>query len=301
MTNHLVKPPLDRNNWKSWSAVAAARLVSYLPASVLGQVAEAVGRVSPRLLKSRYKVALKNIQVCFPELEASSQETLAKSAVTENLYGMLASTKVWFGKTGFLDGNLIVEGEEHLKNAIAMGRGVILIGGHYSILDVAAPLLVQVCQYGYMYRPNDDPVIDWMITAGRDQYTHKAFSKRETREAMAYIQNGGVLWYACDQDLGRYCDLFVPFFGVQAGCVSMPSKVARRTGAVAVCLAQHRLAAGKYRLTFSEVNETFGQDDYQDALWWNGFLETQIRRHPGQYLWLHKRFKTRPPGEDNIY
>jgi KDO2-lipid IV(A) lauroyltransferase len=153
-----------------------------------------------------------------------------------------------------------------------------------------------------MYRPNDNPVIDRTIEKGRRRhYGIQAFDKKRLKDMFAFIQDGGQVWYAVDQDFGNRCDVFAPFFGVQAGCISAPSWIARESGATVMVVSQFRHPNGQYEITFSPILENFGQDDQADAIVWNAYLEEAVRKHPDQYLWLHKRFKTRQEGLDNVY
>ena len=118
---------------------------------------------------------------------------------------------------------------------------------------------------------------------------------------VSYLKKGGEVWFACDQDFGRKTELFVPFFGVDASCITSPSYIAKVSGASVICVSHLRLPDGQYRITFSPIQEGFGQDADADSRAWTGYIESTIRKHPDQYLWLHKRFKTRPEGAQPIY
>jgi KDO2-lipid IV(A) lauroyltransferase len=120
-------------------------------------------------------------------------------------------------------------------------------------------------------------------------------------EMIAFLKDGGSVWYACDQDFGQKSRVFVPFFGVKAGCITMPSLIAKRSGASIICVSHLRHPNGQYEVTFSPIQEGFGEDEEKDTLAWNNYLENALRQHPEQYLWMHKRFKTRPQGEPPIY
>jgi len=120
-------------------------------------------------------------------------------------------------------------------------------------------------------------------------------------QASSGISGNLGLEYACDQDFGAKTEVFVPFFGVEAPCISSPSYIARVSGASVICVSHLRLPDGQYQVRFSPVQEGFGEDLKADAEAWNRFLEAAVREHPDQYLWLHKRFKTRPEGHAAVY
>ena len=148
-----------------------------------------------------------------------------------------------------------------------------------------------------MCRPHDSPVIDRGVEQGkRRQEGIRAVDKQRLEEMLAFIKDGGQVWYAVDQDFGNKCDLFAPFFGVQAGCVSAPSWIARESGATVLVVSQFRHPNGQYEIEFSPILEGFGEDNQADADLWNMHLSNAVKKHPDQYLWLHKRFKTRSEG-----
>lgn len=290
--------------WPSWLLVMVLYGLSQLPMPAKQRLGARLGKLAKAGAPARSKVALQNIQACFPELNAQQQQQLVEDTYVASARGFLETIHAWWGDvTPYVD-NLTVTGRAHLREAQSRGQGILLIGGHYSIYDFALPLIAhQVDTPGYMYRPNDNPVIDRMIEKGRRRHCGiQGFSKREIRDMIAYLQRGGEVWYACDQDFGRRrCELFVPFFGMPAGCITTPSWIARESGASVLCVSHLRHPDGQYEIAFSPIQEGFGQDARQDAEAWNGFLEASIRQHPDQYLWLHKRFKTRPKGTSSIY
>jgi KDO2-lipid IV(A) lauroyltransferase len=287
----------------SWFLVAMLYLMAQLSMAAKQRWGAAIGRLLNRRLKSRARVAQTNIKVCMPELDAKARDELVESCFIACARGFLESTHAWWrDMTPYLNTTKIY-GMEHLEEAKARGKGVLLIGGHYSILDFALPLIAcKLDKPGYMYRPNNNPVIDHAIEKGRRRHFNiQPFTKREMPEMMQFLKAGGQVWYACDQDFGKKNKLFTPFFGVQAGCITMPSHIARESGAAVICVSHLRTPDGRYQVVFSPIQEGFGEDDQQDAAAWNGFIENTIRQYPDQYLWLHKRFKSRPEGAEKVY
>lgn len=289
--------------WPAWCGVFVLYLLSFLPLGAKQHVGAWLGRLTFRVWGGRRKVALRNLEVCFPHLAPTERRALAEENFVACLRGALETLHAWWRdmKPGYEKS--VVLGLEHLRAAQAEGKGILLIGAHYSIFDFALPLIAHYLKKpGYMYRPNDNPVIDGMIERGRRRHgITGAFTKRQTRQMLNFLRDGGEVWYACDQDFGKYCDLFVPFCGVPAGVISAPSGIARESGAKVICVSHLRLPDGRYEIAFSPVLEGFGVDKQADAEAWCGFHEAAVKRHPDQYLWLHKRFKTRPAGAPPIY
>lgn len=289
--------------WPSWAAVFVLYLLAQLPMATKRSWGRKLGGVFSRKLRSRARVVDANLAACMPELTEQQRQQLMTASFESCTQGVFESLHSWWGDTRPWQQAAEVVGLEHVQEALDRGRGVLLIGGHYSILDLALPLVAcHLPNPGYMYRPNNNPVIDRMIEQGRRRHFGiQPFTKRELRGMMDFLRGGGQVWYGCDQDFGRRTDLFAPFFGVDTGCISTPTHIARETGAAVICVSHLRNEDGNYRIEFSAIEEGFGECPQQDAATWNGFIEDTVRRYPDQYWWLHKRFKTRPPGAAPVY
>ncbi len=300
---HANKPLWHPVFWPAWLAVAVLYCLSFLPMSTKQRWGAGFGRLVKKRMRSRYKVTRANIQACFPQLDHEAQEQLIDASFVACGRGFFETIHAWWqDMTPYLQ-QLKITGGEHLAQAQATGKGVFLIGGHYSLFDFALPLFAQQLQKpGYMYRPNDNPVVEWMIERGRRRHFNiQAFTKHEMKDMIAFLKAGGAVWYACDQDFGHRAKVFVPFFGVDAGCITMPSKIAQDSGASVLFVAHLRHPDGRYEITFSPVQTGFGEDETRDAHGWMNYIETTLRTHPDQYLWMHKRFKTRPEGTPKLY
>lgn len=254
-------------------------------------------------LKSRARVADRNLAICFPELDHDARSQLVKDNFIACSRGFLESTHAWWRDMSPYCEMADVQGLEYLREAQSTGKGVLLIGGHYSIFDFALPLVAcHLNNPGYVYRPNDNPVIDRMIENGRRRHFDiQPFTKRKLRPIVSFLKKGGELWFACDQDFGHKTELFVPFFGVEAGCIASPSYIAKVSGASVICVSHLRMPHGGYRVVFSPVQADFGADKHSDTKVWNQYIEDTVREQPDQYLWLHKRFKSRPEGAEKVY
>jgi len=289
--------------WLTWVVVFILFCIASLPLLWKHSIANKLGGFAHSKMKSRVKTTKKNIAGCFPELSEQEQSKLVEDCFISTSEGFVETLQSWWRDMTPYMKKLKVVGLENLKDAQSRGGGVLIIGGHFGIFDIALPFIAaQLKKPGYMYRPNNNPVVDWMIESGRQRNVDiESFDKRHLRDMIQFMKDGGEVWYAPDQDFGRKCDQFVPFFGINTGCISTPSWIAKESGAAVIHASQYRHPNGHYEIVFSPVLENFGEDQHQDAIEWNACLENAIRRHPEQYLWLHKRFKTRAPGEDSFY
>lgn len=289
--------------WPSWTIVFLLYLLSLLPMASKQRLGARLGRFLSHKLKSRARVADRNLQICFPELDADARKQLVEDSFIACTRGFLESTHAWWRDVSPCYEMTDVQGQEHLRDAQDRGKGVLLIGGHYSIFDFALPLVAcHLNKPGYVYRPNNNPVIDRMIENGRRRHFGiRPFTKRELRPMVSFLKKGGEVWFACDQDFGNKTELYVPFFGVETGCITSPSYIAKVSGASVICVSHLRMPDGRYRVIFSPIQEGFGADSRKDTEVWNRYIEDTIREQPDQYLWLHKRFKSRPEGAGKIY
>jgi KDO2-lipid IV(A) lauroyltransferase len=289
--------------WPSWALVFVLYLLSFLPMSAKQWMGERLGRFLSGKLKSRARIADRNLATCFPELDEKARAQLVQDNFIACSRGLLESIHAWWRDMSSYCEATDVQGLEHLKEAQSLGKGVLLIGGHYSIFDFALPLIAcHLKSPGYVYRPNNNPVIDRMIENGRQRHFDiQPFSKRNLRPIVSFLKKGGELWFACDQDFGGKTELFVPFFGVETGCIASPSYIAKISGASVICVSHLRMPHGGYRVVFSPIQDNFGTNKHNDTQVWNRYIENTIREQPDQYLWLHKRFKTRPDGAKKVY
>ncbi len=288
--------------WPTWLLIGLLYLVSLLPYRAQQKLGEWLGRRIYKLGGSRRRTATANIRACFPELSPEAQEQLVIDAFIANAKGYIECTVGWWRNLEPYYQKMEFHGLEHLQEAISRGKGVFLLGGHFSILDFAGPLLSQVTPVSYMYRPNNNLLFNAVIERSRSRCLERGFDKRQISQFVEYIKQGNVAWYACDQDFGTKNSVFAPFFGVQTATLTTPAWIARETGATVLQLSQFREGNGVYSLRFSPIFENYPSDDeVENATRMNKALEEAIRVHPDQYLWLHRRFKTRPEGEPSIY
>ena len=194
-------------------------------------------------------------------------------------------------------------GVEHFRAALAQGRGVVLLGAHFGCLDIISQSLADLGRIDVMYRYNKNPVLEWVQLRGRRHYYRGVIERQDTRAVLQALKSGRAVWYAADQDYGAKYSVFAPFFGVEAATITATARFAGLNGSPVVMLSHHRdYDERTWTIEFSSPIEGFPSgDDQQDACRINQVMEGEIRKRPEQYLWLHRRFKTRPTGEHQFY
>ena len=280
------------------------KLLAMLPFKLLMRIGRALGALIERYPSPRRKVAATNIALCFPELDAAAQAALVDAHLRDIGLMLIEFALGWMGSDRAIARIPVqFEGLEHLQAAHAQGRGVLLVGGHFSHLELCARLVSQRIRIAGMYRRMDNPVFEWTVLRARLGYAKTMFEKDDIRGTVKYLRSGGTLWYAPDQDMRSKDNVFVPFFGVPAATITATHHLARMSGSVVIPFFHRRLPGGQgYVLRLGAPLDGVPSADAQaDTDRVNQAIEQMVREAPEQYLWVHKRFKTRPEGYPQIY
>nr|MBF0683093.1 lipid A biosynthesis lauroyl acyltransferase [Pseudomonas sp.] len=291
--------------WPLWLGLGLLWLLVQLSYPLLLRLGRLVGAVMYRAAGSRRAIARRNLELSFPELEPEQRERLLRENFASTGIALFEMAMSWWWPQPRLQRLAHIEGLEHLRQAQAEGQGVILMALHFTTLEIGAALLGQHHTIDGMYREHKNPVFDFVQRRGRERHNPDAtaIEREDVRAMLKVLRAGRAIWYAPDQDYGRKQSLFVPLFGVQAATVTATTKFARLGRARVVPFTQERLADGSgYRLMIHPPLEDFpGESDEADCLRINRWVETSVRANPEQYLWAHRRFKTRPVGEPSLY
>lgn len=294
---------LHPRHWGVRLGIAILWLLVRLPHGAQLRLGRLLGRILYRLAAKRRRIAATNIRLCFPGLSAAEQGRLVRSAFESYGMSIFETGCAWLRGVDHLHDRAEVTGVEHIQAAQEEGRGVLIIGAHFSTIDIAGALVASYLTMDVIYRRSRNAVFDRLIRRGRGRYFGAVLDKEDMRGIIRGLREGHAIWYAADQNYASRHSVFAPFFGVQAATIRSTSRLVRMTGAAAVFCSHFRLEGGKrYRVDFSPVLENFpAADETVDARRVNQLIETALADHPEQYLWLHRRFKTRPEGEPAIY
>ncbi len=289
--------------WGVHLGIGVLWLLVRLPHDMQLRLGTWLGRVLHRLARHRRRITATNIQLCFPDYSSAEQSRLVHAAFESYGMSVFETGTAWLRGVEHLHERAEINGTEHIKAAQAEGKAVLIIGAHFSTIDIAGALVAPYLSMDVIYRPSRNPIFDQLIRAGRGRYHGAILGKEDTRGIIRSLRNGRAVWYAADQNYARHHSVFAPFFGVQAATIRGTSRLVSMTGAVAVFCSHFRLDGGRrYQVNFSPILENFpAADEEEDARRVNALIETALLHHPEQYLWLHRRFKTRPEGEPAVY
>jgi len=299
----LARPSLAPRHWGGWFRVGLVWLLGHLPRPVGRALVAPLAPLARRLLASRRRIADRNIRACLPELDRQAREDLMRASF-RSLARMLAEMAwCWALNPKSIFDVAEARGFEHLEAATAGGRGVLVVTAHVTCLEIGARVLGESIAGRGIYRPLGDPVMEWYQNRGRHRYADGMITKRDLRAAVRYLRDGGVLWYAPDQDFGPKQSVFAPFFGVPTATLLATHRLPRLTGcSVLTMMPRWDPDLGRYVVEMTPPLEGFPTEDpVADLARINALLEAEVRKAPEQYWWVHRRFKTRPPGEPDFY
>lgn len=286
--------------WSVWAAIAGLHLLAWMPWRLKVALSHGLSRLTKRFAKSRYRTLRRNIEVCFPDLPEAERETLIEKALFSNVFGILETAHAWCRGTQGL--KIEVEGLEHYQAALKDGRGILFLSAHFSMLDMGAAIFGTQIKAGTIYRKHDNPLFNYFMTRSRESYVTYTLARKDVKGMIQRLKNGDGLAYLPDQDFGKKRSIFVPFFGVPTATITMTSKLVEASNAQIIPISAYRKGeSNEYGLVIHPPMVLSTTDEEADTLVWTRWLEDCIKQHPEQYLWFHKRFKTRPEGEPSIY
>lgn len=288
--------------WPTWLGVGVLRLLTFLPVPLLVRLGENVGWAAGRLWQKRRYVVRVNLKLCFPQLEGAALEQAVDEHFKALGAGIFEACLAWWASDLRLRRHGEVVGLEHLDAAMAGGTGVLLLTGHFTTLELGARFVSMHRDFHAMYRPINNPLIDYFMHHWRGARAGlPALPREDLRALVKALRQGRAIWYGPDQTLDFRHSVFVPFFAVPALTITATSRLAQMGRAKVVPYFPQRIN-GRYRVTFLPALENFpGADETADAARINQAIEQGVRMAPAQYFWVHRRFKWRPQGEKDVY
>ena len=287
--------------------LATLWLLHWLPLGALAAVGRGFGWVLYRLGGSRRRVARRNLELCLPELDPAARKDLLREHFQWLGRSLLERGLLWYAPPARLRRLIRVEGDVGL--AERSERPVMWLVPHFMGLDVAgvATQLFQQRLVGSIYQAQSNPLFDAAMRRGRLRFGQGQVFERHDRGALRLVRairkQGYAFFNLPDMDFGRKETVFVPFFGVPAATLWAPARMARSLNMIVQPVVAEMLPGGRgWRVRFLPPWDDWPTgDDIADATAMNAWIEQEIRRLPAQYLWVHRRFKTRPPGQHNLY
>lgn len=279
-------------------------LLHWLPMSSLKMPGRLLGWLVFLIARERRHVTLTNLRLCFPEWQAAQCQHVALRHFQGFMTSILTLGITWFATERRMRSLVHYHGLEHIQQARKSGP-VILFTPHFLGVDTIGPFLTLDFDVITINSRIKNPALDQIIRNYRLRWGKGLiFSRQDSlRQVLRALKPGWLLYYLPDQDFGPRDSLFVDFFHVKAATVPALGRMARMAKASVVpCVVAVNYETGRFDVTFHRAWSDYPSgDDERDTRHMNRFIEEQIRLQPAHYLWSHKRFKTRPPGEASVY
>lgn len=290
--------------WSMWFGLSVLWLIVQLPYPLLARLGGSLGRASRPFLKRRERIARRNIALCFPGLSEAEIDKLVVNNFVSLGMALLETGMAWFWSDKRVRRWFDVQGLHHLTTAQRDKRGVMVVGVHFMSLELGGRVMGLCQPMMATYRPHNNPLLEWVQTRGRMRSNKAMIDRRNLREMVRVLKHGEAVWFAPDQDYGPGGSTFAPFFAVKEAATTNGTYVlSRLSQAAMLTITMIRKTDGSgYKLIIGpEMIDYPRSDEHAAAAWMNQVIEREILRAPEQYLWLHRRFKTRPAGQSSLY
>lgn len=299
---------LHPKNWGFWLAMALILPLIYLPLRIQFMIGRAIGKLVFQLVKRRVNDTLTNLKLAFPNKSDDERQAIARQVFINQGIGIFESLCAWFRPNVFVR-SFSISGLQHLVNAQKDGKAVILLGGHYTTLDLGGRLCTQFFGADCVYRPQNNPLLEWFIYNARRRIFDEQISSRDMKKLITRIKAGRVIWYSPDQDFGLEHGVMATFFGVPAATITAQRRLAKmgdKSNPPAVMMMDmvrqtpDFIPSGRrphYHITLSPALDNYpSADEVADAERINRLIEANIQKDVSQWMWFHRRFKNQADG-----
>jgi len=287
--------------YPTWILVFLMKISARIPFKVQLKIGRLIGRLMFIFSGHLKKVAKKNLGLCFPEKNKQQITFLLKKNFEEMGISIFETANAYFADNSKISKRLVIKNDKYLQDAIQDGKSIILLASHFLSLMLGSRALLLNYSIANIYRPQNNQLFDEVMRRGFVDNGAIMIKNSDTRSMLKAIKSKTPIWYAPDQDLGPKNTIFAPFFNITTATVSATSRLAHNSNTVVIPYHFNR-QKDNYIMEFLKPLRAYPtKDPVKDASKTNAILEKQILKYPDQYLWIHKRFKTRPDGETGYY
>jgi KDO2-lipid IV(A) lauroyltransferase len=278
--------------WITWVGLGVMRAVELLPFPAQRRVGNAIGMLLRHVPFSYMRIARRNIALCLPELSESERNDLLHRHCRSLGMALCETADTWWSSDQRLNRLADVQGLHHLEAALAKGRGAILVGGHFTTIEISTRILGTVVPLNVVYRPMKNALLSHVMYESFCRHGHP-IAKDDIRSMVRALKKNEAVWFAPDQSYRNKGAAMVNFFGIPAASNPATSRLARISGAAVMTYFGERLPGNAgYRVVIGPAFDNFpSADPVEDVERYNRLLEAQVRSVPDQYLWVHRRFK----------
>ncbi|PSU34397.1 LpxL/LpxP family Kdo(2)-lipid IV(A) lauroyl/palmitoleoyl acyltransferase [Photobacterium lutimaris] len=295
---------LSPRYWPTLILIVLMYLLSCLPYVVQRRLGQGVGRLAMGLMKKRRFTIERNLELCFPEMTENEKKDIVKKNIDNSGLALFETGMAWFWSDARVKRHVRIEGMEHIEKLEQEGKGALFVAVHSLNLELAARAFGIHKSGTGIYRPNNNPCFDFVQYRGRARSNRTLIDRKDVKGMLKALSTGARVWYAPDHDYGRRRSTFAPLFAVEKACTTTgTSLLVDNSGCEVMTFRMVRETnSGDYVITIAPLQEEFPRNDPEKAaVVINRAVENAILAAPCQYMWLHRRFKTRPEGEPSLY
>ncbi|MCG3887299.1 LpxL/LpxP family Kdo(2)-lipid IV(A) lauroyl/palmitoleoyl acyltransferase [Photobacterium leiognathi] len=289
--------------WGTLLLIGLMYLLSCLPYSWQVVLGKNIGRLAIKLMKKRRRTIERNLELCFPAMSEEDKQVLIKENIDNTGMALFETGMAWFWSDARVNRHVTIVGLEHMETLTKEGKGALMVAVHSMNLELGARAFgIKMSGMG-VYRPNNNPCFDYFQYLGRSRSNRTLIDRKDVKAMLHALRTGERIWYAPDHDYGRRRSTFAPLFAVEQACTTTgTSLLVDNTDCAIVPFTMVRDDKGHYTLTLRKPVEGFPKNDPDAAaVFINKIVEESIMAAPSQYMWLHRRFKTRPEGQTCLY
>lgn len=288
--------------WLSWLGLLLMWITVYIPPRLQILIGKLFNTLSKPVLNKKRTVAKRNLELCFPEMSEADRDSLLEKNMQRTNTMLLETASSWWASDKQLAKRVTFEGLEYLEQAKAENKGIILLTGHFTSMEMGGRLIMMKTPAYVMFRKLNNELFNAAMMKARTFHSEGTVLRDDPRAMIRALRKHKAVWYAPDQDFGQKASVFAKFFGITAATVPATAKMAQMGKATVLPFVPRRDKNGHYTITIHQPLENFPTgDDIADAQTINDWVEQEVRKSPEQYLWVHRRFKTQPDGKHAFY
>ncbi|AXE62578.1 LpxL/LpxP family Kdo(2)-lipid IV(A) lauroyl/palmitoleoyl acyltransferase [Candidatus Thioglobus sp. NP1] len=287
--------------YPTWILILLMRIGVFIPFQFQVILGKVIGKLIYPFMKKLRKTAYSNISNCFPEKKQPQVTLLVKQHFDAIGISLFETANAYYGSDRKIKKLLSISNKHFFSDALKDEGGIILLCSHFMPLMLGSRALLLENTIANVYRPQNNKLFDKVMVKGYTRNGAVMIKSKDTRSILKAIKNSLPIWYAPDQDLGINNSVFAPLFGIETATASATARLAKNNNTRVIPYSFIRTKHG-YEMSFDKPIKNYPSNDpIKDATTTNKILENQIIKAPEQYLWIHRRFKTRPDGQENFY
>ena len=287
--------------YPTWILILLMRIAVFIPFQFQVILGKVIGKLIYPFMKKLRETAYSNISNCFPEKKQPQVTLLVKQHFDAIGISLFETANAYYGSDRKIKKLLSINNKHFFSDALKDEGGIILLCSHFMPLMLGSRALLLENTIANVYRPQNNKLFDKVMVKGYTKNGAVMIKSKDTRSILKAIKNSLPIWYAPDQDLGINNSVFAPLFGIETATASATARLAKNNNTRVIPYSFIRTKHG-YEMSFDKPIKNYPSNDpIKDATTTNKILENQIIKAPEQYLWIHRRFKTRPDGQENFY